>query len=329
MKIIYHCYGGSHSSVVAAAIHLGLLDRERAPGIDELMSLDLFDKTTPEQHGVFHHFGTDERGNEVYSVGLRNQGANITRTLRGFCDLYGVAQGDVLFVNTLDCVNWRMRLGGWLSRAAGRVALGRPIVLAGLRQAYAALCAKVRNVKRRVREAGVARTDRMNPGRIPVSRSGSKVLYFCYGGTHSSVACAAYHMGRLPHNRPPRLDELFRVPYFDRVPTERLGELHYWGVDEDGTAVLTVGFGSARPLGERAVRSFLEVCLGAVPGDVVFCDCLELAGPWIRLGGVISRRMGLTRIGRYIVAVALRTRWQTFAALARKTQLAGRPGRVT
>jgi hypothetical protein len=32
MKIIYHCYGGTHSSVIAAAIHLGLLPEDRVPG---------------------------------------------------------------------------------------------------------------------------------------------------------------------------------------------------------------------------------------------------------------------------------------------------------
>ncbi|HPZ72110.1 MAG TPA: DUF3189 family protein, partial [Peptococcaceae bacterium] len=29
MKIIYNCYGGAHSSVTAAALHLGLLPEAR------------------------------------------------------------------------------------------------------------------------------------------------------------------------------------------------------------------------------------------------------------------------------------------------------------
>ncbi|HEX3010797.1 MAG TPA: DUF3189 family protein, partial [Syntrophomonadaceae bacterium] len=39
MKIIYHCFGGSHSSVTAAAIHLGLIEKHRPPSMEELMSL--------------------------------------------------------------------------------------------------------------------------------------------------------------------------------------------------------------------------------------------------------------------------------------------------
>jgi len=45
LKVIYHCYGGAHSSVTAANIHLGLLPRERTPGYRELISQKLFDHT--------------------------------------------------------------------------------------------------------------------------------------------------------------------------------------------------------------------------------------------------------------------------------------------
>ena len=44
MKIIYHCYGGSHSSVIAAALHLGLLAKDRIPNETELMAIPYFDK---------------------------------------------------------------------------------------------------------------------------------------------------------------------------------------------------------------------------------------------------------------------------------------------
>ena len=46
MKIIYHCFGGSHSSVSAAALHLGLLDRQRTPTEEELVRIPYYDKTT-------------------------------------------------------------------------------------------------------------------------------------------------------------------------------------------------------------------------------------------------------------------------------------------
>jgi hypothetical protein len=39
MKIIYCCYGGSHSSVTAAAIHLDMLPLTRKPTSAELLSI--------------------------------------------------------------------------------------------------------------------------------------------------------------------------------------------------------------------------------------------------------------------------------------------------
>ncbi|HCX78095.1 MAG TPA: hypothetical protein DG577_01645, partial [Firmicutes bacterium] len=41
--MIYHCYGGAHSSVTAAAVHVGLLARDKTPSRLELVSLPYFD----------------------------------------------------------------------------------------------------------------------------------------------------------------------------------------------------------------------------------------------------------------------------------------------
>jgi hypothetical protein len=39
LKIIYHCYGGSHSSVIAAALHLKWIDKDRLPSEEEMMAI--------------------------------------------------------------------------------------------------------------------------------------------------------------------------------------------------------------------------------------------------------------------------------------------------
>ena len=36
MIVLYHCYGAAHSSVLSAAIHLGLLADDRIPGLRKL-----------------------------------------------------------------------------------------------------------------------------------------------------------------------------------------------------------------------------------------------------------------------------------------------------
>ncbi len=134
-KIIYRCFGGAHSSVVAAAIHLGQLKSDSLPTDEELMNLTLFDRQGKDAHGQLHFLGFDEQGRHIYSVGCRNAGASVEKTLKEVAGLMGVA-GDLHFVDTLRCVNIKMRVGGYLSRRWGLIKLGRPLVLDGTRQAF-------------------------------------------------------------------------------------------------------------------------------------------------------------------------------------------------
>jgi hypothetical protein len=147
-RIIYHCYGGAHSSVTAAAIHLGQLNRT-PPSAQELMSLTLFDRQTKEGHGQLHFFGFDARGNQIYSVGARNVGATLEKILKNLASLLNL-EDDLIFVDTLHCVNIKMRVGGYLSRRLGLISLGRPLVLQGTRDAYPSLLQLVNKVKNEV-----------------------------------------------------------------------------------------------------------------------------------------------------------------------------------
>ena len=38
VKIIYSCYGGAHSSIIASAIHMGYLPTDRIPSVEEILS---------------------------------------------------------------------------------------------------------------------------------------------------------------------------------------------------------------------------------------------------------------------------------------------------
>ena len=145
-KIVYHCYGGAHSSVTAAAIHLGVLDPEKVPGKEELLALALFDRQTQDGHGRLHFFGFDEWGNQVYSVGCRNMGPVLERVLQETAALLGFG-GELLFVDTLHCVSVKMRIGGYISRRLGLIACGRPLVVQGTRETYPRLVQLVRRVK--------------------------------------------------------------------------------------------------------------------------------------------------------------------------------------
>ena len=64
MKIIYSCYGGTHSSPIAAAIHLGRLPDDRIPSPEELMKTDYYDKVSADIKGELILCGEDKWGNQ-------------------------------------------------------------------------------------------------------------------------------------------------------------------------------------------------------------------------------------------------------------------------
>jgi hypothetical protein len=147
MKVIYHCYGGAHSSVIAAAIQTGKLPEDRLPSALELLAVPYFDRPEEMDQGWLRLMGTDEGGREVYVVGKRRMGFVYERFLLGVAGVLGIPDGALMLVDTASCVNGMMRLGGYLSRRLLLTDLGRPIVLAGTRRAYFALASLVATVK--------------------------------------------------------------------------------------------------------------------------------------------------------------------------------------
>ncbi|HZJ85344.1 MAG TPA: DUF3189 family protein [Syntrophomonadaceae bacterium] len=144
IKFVYFDYGGSHSSVLAANIHLGNLNSAKTPSDAELINLPLFDKTVPEDFGTMQYVGQDENNHEVYVFGTRH--SDFTATINGLAALLGVST-EYTFVGTMPYVNYLLRLGGFLSRGLSAPSLGRPFVFRGAKMAYPALANLVDRVK--------------------------------------------------------------------------------------------------------------------------------------------------------------------------------------
>ncbi|MGS0746464.1 DUF3189 family protein [Syntrophomonas erecta subsp. sporosyntropha] len=156
MKIIYHCFGGSHSSVVAAAIHLGLVGKDRPPTLEELMALPYFDKTTNADFGSIRFMGVDKNENEVYVLGKKSLGDRYSHIIMGVAGILGY-QDEVMAINCINSVNWIMKIGGFMSRRAGIVSLGRPIVGWGTQDAYLDLVRLVEITKLKITGIGTAK----------------------------------------------------------------------------------------------------------------------------------------------------------------------------
>lgn len=149
MKIVYHCYGGTHSSVVAAAVHTRRLAPDRVPAPDDLLALPLYDARDGDDYGRIAPYGRDEHGNEIFVLGRRGYATAPEMLFAGLRAAFNVTE-PLKLVDTTGTLNWPMKLGGYLSRGLGLQAIGRLMVTWGSRCAYPRVAALAEKTRREV-----------------------------------------------------------------------------------------------------------------------------------------------------------------------------------
>lgn len=148
MKIFYHCYGSAHSSVVAAAIHLGWLPSDRLPWGHEINSIKHYDRVRHDQIGTPFYMGKDATGNEVYVIGMNGASGVVIESIGSLLDIYGIPRSELLIQDTLHLVDLLTRIGGFMSRQLGLVFPGRALTIIGVRRCYRNYLRLVEEVKR-------------------------------------------------------------------------------------------------------------------------------------------------------------------------------------
>lgn len=136
LRILYHCYGSAHSSVLASAIHVGLMPSDRRPSLREIMAMPRFDRMEADNLGKPRYIGMDERNVEVFIVGLGSGKILLRRSIDDLLRACGIPSDRLLIINALTQVNTLTRVGGFLSRGLGWVAIGRPLAAIGIWQKY-------------------------------------------------------------------------------------------------------------------------------------------------------------------------------------------------
>lgn len=147
VRIIYCCYGGTHSSPIAAAIHLGKLGSQQVPTTAEISAVELFDQVQSTQRGQVMFMGEDQWGNQIYVCGRGRDKRGIEQAIKSGVLLAGGILDGLEFVDTLPAVNWMMRIGGFISRRLGLVRIGRPLVTRGTQKAFFNLARIVSDTK--------------------------------------------------------------------------------------------------------------------------------------------------------------------------------------
>ncbi|MBS4534261.1 DUF3189 family protein [Clostridium sp. D2Q-14] len=150
MDIIYHCVGGTHSSVIAASIHLGMLPNKEKPKLKEIINFPFFDRLKKEEQGKIILRGIDEKGNKIYTISRQFVPELV---IPAIIDSYKIAGGNLnnlILVNTMSSVNFLMKIGGFSSRRLGLVSFGRPIVAKGTLKAYEDIIKIVKDTKSKI-----------------------------------------------------------------------------------------------------------------------------------------------------------------------------------
>lgn len=155
-----------------------------------------------------------------------------------------------------------------------------------------------------------------------------KVVYVCYGSAHSSIVAANLHLGRLPLHRRALPAEVLAAPHFDELPHNRVGTLLEMGRDARGHRVYALGLGPHRQALGRCLQDLTE-SLGVPRGSLALVDALSGSHPTTRVGGFLSRRLGLVGLGRPLAVSGVLADYSRFTALVSRILSDLEPGRHT
>jgi hypothetical protein len=150
VKIIYSCYGGAHSSIIASAIHMGYLPTDRIPSVEEILSTPYYDQSPSESRGKPIYMGTDEKSRKIYALGMGPYRTEYTKIAYNFAfQLAGKNKGDIQIINVVPLLGCLTKIGGFMSRRAGLIKLGRPLTVSGIQRRYNLFVKLVEDVKKR------------------------------------------------------------------------------------------------------------------------------------------------------------------------------------
>lgn len=287
-KIIYHCYGGSHSSVTAAGIHLGLLPRGRIASSSELLKVPHFDRYEAVTHGRFRFIGRDRYGNEVFVLGKRTAGPDVNIMLKKIAQLFA-CKGEICPIDTTFPINPLMVIGGFLSRGLHMVSLGRPIVIYGTQIAYPFLVDIACNVVKSFQGDLI-------PKRCPsIKKERRLVLYVCPENDLLTMLLAGRHLY-------PDLGERGLLNWVtDLSFSGKIGSLLYLG-EADGYELYLVGAGREPNIVAKVLkemRSLLEI-----PQVSLFIVQSQISPSLLLLSISKSRKYineGLSQLGKVLL----------------------------
>jgi hypothetical protein len=152
---IYNDFGGTHTTVMAAAYHLKKLDESRMPTREEILNTHNFNKLVYSDRGKLYFHGHDEEGHPVYTMGRGRSKVLVPGIFNVLETLIeeNVLHDKIILSNTSPTVPFPMTIGGMLSRWLHIDSLGVPLLIKGAQIAYRDIIRVVHHTKEQARSS--------------------------------------------------------------------------------------------------------------------------------------------------------------------------------
>lgn len=145
------------------------------------------------------------------------------------------------------------------------------------------------------------------------------IIYYCYGSAHSSIIAAHLHLGNLPKDPPASVEEIMALPDFDRAQNDDLGHFFFKGRDEKRRAVYTAALGKRPDMMLNFLLNLARIN-GVDPKAFFFVNALSCLGYMAKMGGALSRRYGLVKLGRKLAAKGVLESYPRLVRLVEETK---------
>lgn len=134
---IYHDYGGTHTTSLAAAYHLKLLPQsEQELTTEQILNVPYFNKLSHADFGKLIFHGVDEDGHPVYTIGRKRQKLVVPALQELILVLQERLPFDekIIFSNTSPTVPLPMTIGGFFARGIHINSIGVPLLVIGAKK---------------------------------------------------------------------------------------------------------------------------------------------------------------------------------------------------
>ncbi|WP_134703171.1 DUF3189 family protein [Ammoniphilus sp. YIM 78166] len=147
-------------------------------------------------------------------------------------------------------------------------------------------------------------------------------IYNDFGGTHSTVLAASYHLKKLDETREPTKEEILSAHHFNKLRYKDRGKFYFHGVDEEGNSVYTIGRGRSKiliPGIENFIRTLHEEQL--LHEKIILSNTSPTVPLPMTFGGMFSRWLRVDFIGVPLLVMGAKHAYKDIITLVHHTKM--------